>query len=97
MLPTKLNLIINQSGDSQLVAGYTSVSTCNIYWHPFLPRLQQLRHTKLWKEPKLNLELKTLNTKQKVDNIGMNYDPTESVNLDQLCEPWLEDLLHTSL
>ena len=56
---------------------------------------QQMRHTKLWKKvPKLNLELKKLNTKQAVNNLNNPInDPTESVNLDQLREPWLEDLL----
>ena len=99
-----LNLIIlvgatyhvNQSGGSQLAIGYTSVSIALatfsgiIAYHIF----QQLRHTNyklLKKVSKLNLKFKKLNTKQKVDN-HMN-DPTESVNLDQLREPWLEDLL----
>ena len=92
---------VNQSGASQLAVGYTSVSIAlgtfvSIFaYHIF----QQLRHTKLWKKvPKLNLKFKKLNTKQKVDN-HMN-DPTESANLDQLRESWLEDLLqptHSSL
>ena len=97
-----LNLIIlgaatyhvNQSGGSQLAVGYTSVSIALGTFVSILVYhiLQQFRHTKLWKKvPKLNLRFKKLNTKQKVDN-HMN-DPTESVNLDQLREPWLEDLL----
>ena len=53
-----------------------------------------MRHTKLWKKvPKLNLEFRKLNTEQAVTN-PVN-DPTESANLDQLCEPWLEDLLYS--
>ena len=88
---------VNHSGD-QLAVGYTSVIIALatfigiLCYHIF----QQLRHTKLWnKLPKLNLELKKkLNTKQTVNNLNnpMN-DPTESANLDQLREPWLEDLL----
>ena len=98
-----LNLIIlgattyyvNHSGGNQLAVGYTSVI---IAFATFIGILayqifQQLRHTKLWKKvPKLNLEFKKkLNNKQAVNN-PINY-PTESVNLDQLREPWLEDLL----
>ena len=48
--------------------------------------------------PKLNLEFRKLKTKQTVTNL--NDDPTESVNLDELHEPWLEDLqqpAHSSL
>ena len=102
-----LNLIIlvgttyyvNQSGGSQRAVGYTSVSIAlttfigTLAYHTF----QQLRHTKLWKKvPKLNLELK----KQAVNNLNKLNDSTESANLDQLREPWLEDLLpptHSSL
>ena len=107
-----LNLIIlvgttyyvNHSGGSQLDFGYTSASiafTTSIgilAYHIF----QQLRQTKLWKKvPKLNLKLKQLNTKQAVNNLNNPInDSTESANLDQLREPWLEDLLqptHSSL
>ena len=101
-----LNLIIlgatthyvNHSGGNQLAVGYTSVIIAFatfigiLAYHIF----QQLRHTKLWKKvPKLNLELmKKLNTKRAVNNLNNPInDPTESVNLDQLREPWLEDLL----
>ena len=95
---------IKLSGGDQLAVGYTSVSialvsfTAILTYHIF----QQLRHTKLWKNlPKLNLKLKKLKTKQKVHNLNNPVnDPTESANLDQLREPWLEDLLqptHSSL
>ena len=92
---------VNRSGGNQIAVGYTSVIIALatfigiLCYHIF----QQLRHTKLWKKvPKLSLELKKkLNTKQAVNNLN---DPTESVNLDRLREPWLEDLLqptHSSL
>ena len=86
---------------NQLAVGYISVSIALttfiliLAYHIF----PQLRCNKLWKKvPKLNLEPKKLKTKQKVHN--PNSDPTESVNLDQLHEPWLEELLqhtHSSL
>ena len=92
---------IKLSGGNQLVVVYTSVSIAFatfiviLAYHIF----QQVRHTKLWKKmPKLNLKFNKLNTKQVVNN-PIN-DPAESVNLDQLREPWLEDLLqptHSSL
>ena len=92
---------VNRSGGNQIAVGYTSVIIALttfigiLCYHIF----QQLRHTKLWKKvPKLSLEpKKKLNTKQAVNNLN---DPTESVNLDRLREPWLEDLLqptHSSL
>ena len=100
-----LNLIIlvgatyhvNHSGVNQLTVGYTSVSislvtfTCILAYHIF----QHLRCTKLWKKvSKLNLKLQKLKTQQKVHNLNNPInDPTESVNLDQLREPWLEELL----
>ena len=104
-----LNLIIlgaathyvNHSGGDQLAVGYTSVIIALatfigiLCYHIF----RQVRHTKLWKKvPKLNVKFNKLNTKQ-VENNPIN-DPAESVNLDQLREPWLEDLLqptHSSL
>ena len=85
---------VRLSKGNQLAVGYTSVIIAFgtfmviLTYHIF----QQLRFTKLWKKvPKLNLELKKLNTKQAVNSV-IN-DPTDSVNLDQLREPWLEDLL----
>ena len=100
-----LNLIIlvgatchvNHSGVNQLTVGYTSVSislvtfTCILAYHIF----QHLRCTKLWKKvSKLNLKLQKLKTQKKVHNLNNPInDPTESVNLDQLHEPWLEELL----
>ena len=89
---------VNCSGGNQLAVGYTSVTIALatfigiLCYHIF----QQLRHTKLWKKvPKLNLELKKkLNTKQTGNNLNNPInDPTESVSLNQLREPWLEDLL----
>ena len=107
-----LNLIIlgaatyhvKVSEGNQLAVGYTSVSITLgtliviLFYHIF----QQLRHTKLWKKvPKLNLEFNKLNTKQVENDLNNPInDPAESVNLDQLREPWLEDLLqptHSSL
>ena len=95
---------VNHSRGDQHAVGYTSVSiysTCNIYWDPCLPHLSTTE-THLWKKmPKLKLEFKKLNTKQGVDNLNIpRNDLTESENCDQLCEPWLEDLLqptHSSL
>ena len=100
-----LNLIIlvgathyvNHSGGNQLAVGYTSVIIALttfigiLFYHIF----QQVRHTKLWKKvPKLNLKFNKLNAKQVVNNLNNPLnDPTESANLDQLCELWLEDLL----
>ena len=96
------NYHVSHSGGNQLAFGYISVSIALttfigiLAYHIF----KQLRHTKLWKKvPKLNLRFRKLNTKQDNLNNPIN-DPAESVNLDQLCEPWLEDLLqptHSSL
>ena len=94
---------VTHSRGNQLAVGYTSVSIALttfigiLAYHIF----KQLRHTKLWKKvPKLNLRFRKLNcTKQDNLNNPIN-DPAESVNLDQLREPWLEDLLqptHSSL
>ena len=92
---------VNHSGGNQLAVGYTSVIialatfTGILFYHIF----QQVRHTNLWKRvPKLNLKFKKLNMKKAVNN-PINH-PTGSRNLDQLREPWLEDLLqptHSSL
>ena len=89
---------VNHSGGNQLAVGYISVSTALftsigiLGYHIF----QQLKHTKLWnKMPKLKVcFLKKTNTKEAVNQLNncMN-GPAESVNLDQLREPWLEDLL----
>ena len=104
-----LNLIIlgaatyyvNHSGGNQLALGYTSVIIALatfigiVFYHIF----QQMRHTKLWKKvPKLNLKFNKPNTKKAVNNSLNNL--TESASLDQLREPWFEDLLqptHSSL
>ena len=88
---------VKLSKGNQLAVGYTSMSIALVtfitilIYHIFL----QVRHTKLWKKvPKLNLKFNKLNTKQAVNNLNnLINDPTESVNLDQLREPWLEDLL----
>ena len=107
-----LNLIIlvgathyvNHSGGNQLAVGYTSVIIALVTFIGILCYhiFQQVRHTKLWKKvPKLNLKFNKLNTKQVVNNLNNPLnDRIESANLDQLCEPWLEDLLqptHSSL
>ena len=88
---------VKLSKGNQLAVGYTSMSIALVtfitilIYHIFL----QVRHTKLWKKvPKLNLKFNKLNTMQAVNNLNNPInDPTESVNLDQLREPWLEDLL----
>ena len=86
---------------NQLAVGYTSVTIAFVTFIGILAyhMSQQLRHTKLWKKmPKLNMKFKKLNTKKAVNN-SVN-DPTESVNLGQLREPWLEELLqptHSSI
>ena len=90
------------SEGSQLAVGYTSFSIALVTFITILAYriFQQVRHTKLWeKMPKLNLKklnLKKLNTKQTEDNLDNPIaidDVTKSVNLNQLCEPYLEDLL----
>ena len=95
---------VQLSGGNQLAVGYTSVFIVLatfigiLAYHIF----QRLRHTKLWKKAsKLNFEFKKLITKQAVNNLNNPFnDSTESANLNQLREPWLEDLLqptHSSL
>ena len=91
---------IKLSGGNQLAVGYTSISITLVTFIGILAYhiIQQLRHIKLWKKvPKLNLKFNKLNTKQVVNKLN---NPAESANLDQLREPWLEDLLqptHSSL
>ena len=44
--------------------------------------------------PKVNFQFKKLNNREAVNNLNDSInDPTRSVNLNQLWEPWLEDLL----
>ena len=95
---------VNHSGGNQLAVGYTSVTIALVSFIGILAYhiFQQLRHTKLWKKvPKLNLNFKKLNTKPAVNNLNNPFNNSiESANLDQLREPWLEDLLpptHSSL
>ena len=95
---------INNSKGSKFAVGYMSVTIAFVTFIGILVYhiFQQLRHTKLWKKmPKLNLKLNKVKNKQAVNNLNNPInDPTESVNLDQLREPWLEDLLqptHSSL
>ena len=70
--------------------------TCDIHCNPYLPHLpaSEAHQAVGEKMPKLNLKKlnKKLNTKQIWTILSLD-DVTESVNLDQLCEPWLEDLL----
>ena len=88
---------VNFSEGNQLAVWYTSTIIAFatfigiLTYHIF----QQLRHTKLWKKmPKLNLKLNTPKTKQTANNLNNPINNcTESANLDQLREPWLEDLL----
>ena len=90
---------VKLSGGNQRAVWYTSVSIALATFILILAYhiLQRLRQTKLWKKvPKVNLKFKKLNTKQKADN-HMN---DQSVEMNQLREPWLEDLLqptHSSL
>ena len=90
----------DQREGNQLAVGYTSVSIAFATFIGILTYhiLQQVRHTKLWKVPKLNLKFNKPNTKKAVNNSLNNL--TESASLDQLRELWLEDLLqptHSSL
>ena len=97
---------VKLSGGNQRTVGHTSVTIALVTFIGILAYhiFQQLRQTKLWKKvPKLNLEFKKLNTKQAVNNLNNptnNSTDSESVSLDQLREPWLEDLLpptHSSI
>ena len=89
---------VNTSGGNQHAIEYTSLSIAFttfiaiLGYHSF----QQLSHTKVWKKvPKLNVNLlKKTNTKAAANELNNHMDyPTGSRNLDQLREPWLEDLL----
>ena len=83
--------------ENMLAVGYTSVSIALVTFIAILAYhiFQQLRHTKLWKVPKLNMKLrfkklntklnKKMSTKQEEENI--NNDTTESGKFDQLREP----------
>ena len=80
------------SKGNQLAVGYTSVI---IAFGTFIAILiyhilKQLRHGKLWKKVNQVLIIK-LKPPKLEDN--PKIDPTESVNLNQLREPWLDDLL----
>ena len=85
------------SKGNKIAVGYTSVSIALVTFIGILTYhiLQQLGHTKLWKKiPKVNFNFKKLNNREAVDNLNNHInDPTGSVNLNQLREPWLEDLL----
>ena len=89
--------ITNGRNQVKQAVGYTSVFIAFVTFIGILVYhiFQQLRHTKLWKKmPKLNLKLNTPNTTPAVNNLNNPInDCTESANLDQLREPWLEDLL----
>ena len=83
---------VNHSGGNKLAVGYTSVSLALVTFIGILccHIFQRVRQTKLWKKiPKLNLDLKKLNTKQTADNPNNPItDPIESGNLNQLsCSP----------
>ena len=85
------------SKGNKLAVGYTSVSMALVIFTGILTYhiLQQLKLTKLWKKmPKVNFKFKKLNNREVVDNLNNHInDSTGSVNLNQLQEPWLEDLL----
>ena len=97
ILLAAVTYFVNNSKGNQLEIGYTSVSIALVTFIGIFCYhiLQQLRHTKLWKKvPKLNLKFKKLNTNPALNNLNNSInDSTESANLDQLREPWLEDLL----
>ena len=88
---------VEVSKGNKLAVGHTSVSIALVMFIGILTYhiLQQLGHTKLWKKiPKVNFNFKKLNNREAVDNLNNSInDPTRSVNLNQLREPWLEDLL----
>ena len=88
---------VEVSKGNKIAVGYTSVSIAQVAFIGILTYhiFQQLRHTKLWKKmAKVNFKFKKLNDREAVDNLNNHInDPTESVNLNQLREPWLEDLL----
>ena len=82
------------SKENLLAVGYTSVSIASatfiviLAYHIF----HQLRHTNLRKKmPKLNLELRKLNTVKEAE-VNSNNKPMVA-HFDQLHELWLEDLL----
>ena len=84
---------VKHSGGDQRAAGYTSVTIALVTFIAILAYhiFQQIRQTKLWKKiPKLN----KLKTKQAVNELNtLLNDLSESGRFDELCEPWLEDLL----
>ena len=89
---------VNHSGGSQHAIEYTSLSIAFITFTGILGYhiFQQLRHTTVWRKvPKLNVHLlKKTNTKEAVNELNNRIDDLpRSGNLDQLREPWLEDLL----
>ena len=88
---------VNTSGGNQYAIEYTSLSIAFMTFIAVLGyhSFQQLRHTKVWKKvPKLNVNLLKTNTKAAANELNNHMDyPTGSRNLDQLREPWLEDLL----
>ena len=91
---------VKLSKGNQLVVGYMSVTIALVTFIGILTyhSLQQLRNTKLWKRvTKLNFKFKSFNIKQTLGNLSTpKNNPTGSGNLDQLREPWLEDLLQAT-
>ena len=89
---------------NKLAVGYTSFTIALVTFIGILAYhiFQQLRQTTLWKKmPKLSLEFKKLKlNKEEINTDNPINNLTDSVNLDQLREPWLEDLLqpiHSSI
>ena len=85
--------ITNGRNQVKRVVGYTSVSVAAITFIGILAYhiFQQLKHTKLWKKmPKLNLELKQLNTKQAEDNLNNLNNNPKVPDDTEFREPWLE-------
>ena len=87
---------VKVSKGNQFAVGYTSVTIAFVTFIGILAYhiFQQLRHTKLCKKfHKLNLGFKKLNTKQTVNNLNhLINDPTETVNFNQFCDPWIQEL-----
>ena len=91
---------VKLSKGNQLVVGYMSVTIALVTFIGILTyhSLQQLRNTKLWKRvTKLNFKFKSFNIKQTLGHLSTpKNNPTGSGNLDQLREPWVEDLLQAT-
>ena len=91
---------VKVSKGNQFAVGCTSVIIALVTFSGILAYhiFQQLRHTKLCRKfRKLNLGFKKLNIKQTANNLNRPLnDPTETVSLNQFCEPLLQELHETA-